>query len=77
MKFIDDPVAYQKYLYHHCHCVNAGQLPKRRRLKYAIVKSFGKSVSEANRLRDFRDNSFARYYGYSNWKTLINFIKGE
>lgn len=75
MEFIDDRGAFLSYLYHHCHCVNAGQSPEKRRLKYAIARSMGKNWSWAMGLRDYRDANFAKYFGYSSWKNLINKVK--
>ena len=77
MEFIDDSGAFYKYLYEHCHCINAGQSQELRRLKYAIAKSFGKCAYDAQALRDYRASTFARYFGYSSWKNLISFVKGE
>ena len=75
MEYIQNKNAFYRYIYQNCHCVNAGQSLEERRFKYAIVRSFGKSRSEANRLRDWRSNNFAKHYGYSNWENLLKFIK--
>ena len=75
MKYIQDPVAFDKYLYHHCHCVNAGQSPEERRLKYAIARYFSKCVRDARVLRDYRTTTFAKFFGYSSWDSLIKTVK--
>ena len=77
MEFIDDSGAFLKYIYHHCHCVNAGQSQEERRLKYAIARHFGKCSYDARILRDYRISTFAKYFGYSSWKSLIIFVKEE
>ena len=77
MEFIDDRGTFLVYIYSHCHCINAGQTQEERRLKYAIAKLFGKCCYDARKLRDYRTSTFARYFGYSSWKSLIKFIKGE
>lgn len=77
MEFIEDRGAFLNYIYHHCHCINAGQSQEERRLKYAIAKSFGKCVYDAQILRDYRTSTFARYFGYGSWESLIKFVKGE
>ena len=75
MEFIDDRGAFYKYLYHHCHCTNAGQSPEERRLKYAVARYFGKCWQDAQKLRDYRSTTFAKTFGYSSWKSLIESIK--
>ena len=75
MEYITDKHAFNLYLYSNCHCVNAGQTSEERRLKYAIARSFGKSRLWAYALRDYNNNSFAKVFGYSNWKNLIKIIK--
>ena len=75
MEYIDDPEAFRKYIYQKCHCINAGQTKEERRLKYAIVRSLGKSPSEASRLKDWRKTNVAKRFGYSSWKNLIEAIK--
>ena len=77
MEFMDDRGAFLKYIYGHCHCINAGQSQEERRLKYAVARSFGKCWQDAQKLRDYRTSTFARYFGYSSWKSLISFIEGE
>ena len=77
MQFIFDYSAFLRYIYQNCHCINAGQSQEERRLKYAIAKSFGKSGNWARALRDYRCTTFAKYFGYSSWKSLINFVTGE
>lgn len=71
MQYIDDPVAFQKYLYENCHCINASQSSEERRLKYAIARYLGKSRSWAVVLRDWRNTNFAKFFGYSSWENLI------
>ena len=77
MEFIHDRGAFLDYIYQNCHCINAGQSQEERRLKYAIARSFGKCVYDAKILRDYRTSTFAKYFGYSSWKSLINFVTGE
>jgi len=77
MQFINDYSAYLKYLYENCHCINAGQSQEERRLKYAIARYLGKNPSWAGRLRDFRPSIFARFFGYSSWKNLMEVIGGD
>lgn len=77
MKFIDDKETYLKYIYHDCHCVNAGQSPEERRIKYSIAKYLGKSPKWARVLRDYYPNNFARYFGYKSWVDMIKMLKGE
>ena len=75
MEYIQDPVAFKKFLYYDCHCVNAGQSLEERRLKYAVVRSLGESRSTANRLRDWRKSTIARRFSFPDWNSLINFVK--
>ena len=75
MRYIQDPIAFNRYLFANCHCVNAGQSQEERRLKYAIARTFGKSRPWAVALRDYRKTTFARFFGYSSWESLIKFIK--
>lgn len=75
LEFIDNKDAFYRYLYQNCHCVNAGQSQDKRRLKYAIVRSFGRSSLEASKYRDWRDNCFAKWFGYRDWQSLIKIIE--
>jgi len=77
MDYINDRGSFYSFLYHHCGCINAGQSPEERRLKYAIARSFGKCRHDAQSLRDYRKTTFAKYFGYSSWESLINFVKGD
>ena len=77
MEYIQDQNAFLKYIYQNCHCVNAGQSQEERRLKYAIARSFGKCVYDAQILRDYRRSAFAKYFGYSSWENLIKIINEE
>ena len=77
MEFIDDRGAFLKYIYEHCHCINAGQSQEERRLKYAIARAMGKNADWARVLRNWRNTNFAKYFGYSSWESLINFVTGE
>ena len=77
MEFIFDYPSYLRYLYQHCHCINAGQSPEERRLKYAIARSLGANAAWSRVVRDYRASTFARYFGYSSWKNLIEVIEGE
>ena len=77
MEFMHDRGAFLSYIYHHCHCINAGQSQGERRLKYAIAKSLGKCSYDARVLRDYRTSAFAKYFGYTSWKSVISFQKGE
>ena len=76
MKYIDNPIAFKRYLYHDCHCINAGQTPEERRLKYAIARYFGKCRKDAIILRDYRKSTFSKFFGYSSWNSLYNTVKG-
>ena len=77
MDYINDRGAFYNYIYSHCHCINAGQSQEERRLKYAIARSFGKCCFDARALRDYRCTTFAKYFGYKSWNSLIDLIKGE
>ena len=77
MEFMHNKESFYKYLYQHCGCANAGQSPTDRRLKYAIAIHFGKSPSWARVLRDYRTSTFARFFGYESWESLIKIIEEE
>lgn len=76
MEYIQDKLAFYRYLYNHCSCINAIQSQEKRRFKYAIARYLGKSRKWANTLRDWRDNNFAKYFGYNSWQDLMNVIQG-
>ena len=75
MEYIQDKSAFNSYLYHNCHCINAFQTSKDRRLKYAIARSFGKDRTWAMALRDWRNTQFAKFFGYSSYENLIKSIE--
>lgn len=77
MKFIDDKASYLNYIYRNCGCVNAGQSPEERRIKYKLAKNMGATRKWAITLRDWRLNNFAKHFGYSSWESMIKFLKGE
>lgn len=77
MRYIDDAVAFRKFLVDSCGCINAGQSSEERRFKYAIAIALGKNPSWARVLRDYRRSFFARYFGYSSWENLMKVIKGS
>ena len=77
MEFMHDKESFYKYLYQHCGCANAGQSPTDRRLKYAIAKHFGKSTSWARVLRDYRNTTFARFFGYESFASLMKILNKE
>ncbi len=77
MQYIDDAMAFKKYIYEQCHCVNAGQTSEERRIKYAIARALGKDPNWSRVLRDYRRTALAKYFGYSSWKNLLDIIRSE
>ena len=71
MQYIESKAVFYKYLAEHCHCINARQSPAERRAKYRIVRLLGGSKPTAVRLRDWNYNSIARYFGYRDYKHLV------
>ena len=74
MNYIYDTVDFKRYLYYHCHCTNAGQSKEERRGKYKLARYFGKSSYDAQRLKDWNKNPFAKYFGYSSWKIMLGIL---
>ena len=77
MQFVQDRGVFLDYLYEHCHCANARQTPEMRRLKYKIARYFGKSTEGARQLRDWNNNPFAKFFGYSCWKSLMQILQED
>lgn len=77
MQFIDDKEVYYKYLYHHCHCVNAGQSKEERQMKYKLALYFGCSVEGARKYRDWNYNTFAKKFGFRSWDLMIKGLKND
>lgn len=75
MQYIEDYSAFLKYIYQHCHCINAGQSKEERRLKYAIVRALGKDYLCARALRDWTKPHLAQFFGYSSYENLLEAVK--
>jgi len=76
MQFIDDKDVFYRYLYHNCHCCNAGQSKEERKTKYKLARYFGLNSYGAMKYRDWRPNCFAKHFGYSSWQSMINILEG-
>ena len=50
--------------------INLYQTPEQRRLKYYLARALGATCYTAQRLRDWRWNTIARYFGYKSFKEL-------
>lgn len=81
MRYIDDRSAFYRYLYENCHCVNAGQSKEFRRFKYKLARALGANRAWATRVKDWRKNNFAKYFGFSSYDSMMialeNLIKEE
>jgi len=75
MEFIQDKSVFNNYLYHHCHCVNAGQSKEERKMKYKLARYFGLNSKGAHKYRDWRKSTFAKHFGYSSWESMIDILK--
>lgn len=76
MDYIIDKHAFNLYLYHNCHCVNAGQTPEERRSKYKFCRLLGDDVSNAIRRRDWTYDHIAKVHGYTDARTMVKLLTG-
>ena len=75
MQFIYDKTDFNRYLYRHCHCCNAGQSKEERKMKYRLVLFFGKDSDYARKYRDWNRQPFAKKFGYSSWENMLKILE--
>ena len=74
MEYIEDKAVFNRYLYEHCHCVNAGQSREERQMKYKLARYFGLNRNGAHKYCDWQKNTFAKHFGYSSWDSMIEIL---
>lgn len=77
MEFINNRTEFYRYLYHHCHCCNAGQSNEERRKKYQLARYLGQDSKGASKYRNWYKQTFAKRFGYSSWDDMLKSLGGD